>query len=343
MNTPRRPLPPELQAELAQHEGGHELMQVWELLAIADPVAGSPEANAAWARISADIARGRPLLTPMADAAAISSARGAPRPAPAVPRRVWPTAALALAATLAVVVGAGSWAARPMVVRAPVGRQVVHTLPDGSVAELNAGSTLRYRAGLRGRLGLPAAARDVSLDGEAFFDVVPNRTPFEVRTVEARVTVLGTRFLVRARADEEEGTSVAVESGRVRVTPQGTSSEAAVVLQAGEGTVVGRGVTAPTPVSVVGVERLTLWRRGGFALVDQPLDAILRELERQYGLDIRLTNVPVGDERLSVYYPDRPSIETVLSDLCTPRGLRFSRTSRGYEISPSVETPLPTL
>jgi transmembrane sensor len=133
-----------------------------------------------------------------------------------------------------------------------------------------------------------------------------------------------------------------VESGRVRVTPRGTTNDVAVVLEAGEGTVVGRDVATPPPVSLVGVARLTLWRRGGFALVDQPLDAIVRELERRYALDIRLTNVTVGEERLSVYYPARPSIETVLSDLCTPRGLRFSRTSRGYEISPSVETPLPT-
>jgi transmembrane sensor len=343
MNAPRRPLPPELQAELSQHTGGHELVQVWELLAIADPVPGSPEAEAVWSRISADIATGRPLLTPVAGTAAVSPMRGTPRAAtPAVQPRSWRPAAMAIAATLAVLVGAGSWAGRPMVVNAPLGGQEIVTLPDGSVAELNAGSTLRYRAGLRGRLGLPAAVRDVSLDGEAFFDVVPNQKPFEVRTVEARVTVLGTRFLVRARADEREGTSVAVESGRVRVTPQGASAESAVELLAGQGTVVGRGVTTPAPVSAVGVERLTLWRRGGFALVDQPLDAIVRELERRYALDIRLANVPVGEERLSVYYPDRPSIETVLSDLCTPRGLRFSRTSRGYEISLSVETPLPT-
>lgn len=342
MSAARRPLPPELQSELSQHTGGHELVQVWELLAIADPVPGSPEADAVWSRISADIARGRPLLTPVAGTPAVSPPRVTSRTAPSAPPRVWRPAVMAIAATLAVLVGAGSWAARPMVVNAPQGRQEVVTLPDGSVAELNAGSTLRYRAGLRARFGLPAAVRDVSLEGEAFFDVVPNRKPFEVRTAEARVTVLGTRFLVRARAEEREGTSVAVESGRVRVTPQGASREVAVVLQAGQGTVVGRGVSTPTPASMVGVERLTLWRRGGFALVDQPLDAIVRELERRYALDISLAGATVGDERLSVYYPDRPSIETVLSDLCTPRGLRFSRTSRGYEISPSVETPLPT-
>jgi len=342
MSAPRRPLPPELQAELAQHTGGHELAQVWELLAIADPVPGSPDADAVWARISADLARGRPLLTPVAGAPVVTPSRDTPRRVAALPARRWQPSALAAAAALALLVGAGSWASRPVTVSAPAGQQEVVALPDGSVAELNAGSTLRYRAGLRGRFGLPASVREVSLVGEAFFDVVPTRKPFEVRTAEARVTVLGTRFLVRAWAEEREGTSVAVESGRVRVTPQGASANASVELAAGQGTVVGRDRAIATPVAAVGVERLTLWRRGGFALVDQPFDAIVRELERRYALDIRLVNVTVGDERLSVYYPNRPSIETVLSDLCTPRGLRFSRTSRGYEIGPSMETLPPT-
>lgn len=354
MTAPRRPLPPELQAELSQHTGGHELAQVWELLAIADPVPGSPEAEQVWSRISADIARGKPLLTPVAGTPAVGASaagtpvvplsvrRGTPHRAAVVPERRWRRAPFAIAATLAVLIGGGSWASRPVVVEAALGSQRVVTLPDGSVAELNAGSTLRYRAGLRGRFGFPTSSRDVALEGEAFFDVVPSAKPFEVQTREARVTVLGTRFLVRARSEEREGTRVAVESGRVRVTPQGAPQDSAVELLAGQGTVVGWGEATPEPVAAVGVERLTLWRRGGFALVDQPFDAIVRELERRYAIDIRLKGVPVGEERLSVYYPDRPSIEIVLSDLCTPRGLRFSRTSRGYEISPSMESPLPT-
>jgi transmembrane sensor len=355
MTAPRRPLPPELQAELSQHASGHELAQLWDLLAIADPVSGAPEAEQGWAHISATIAREQSPRRPIVGTPARNTALGStpaaagrsvrldtpPRPLVALPR-VWQRTAFAIAATLAVLVGSAAWASRPIVVDAPLGTQQVVALPDGSVVELNAGSTLRYRAGLRGRFAVQASRRDVVLDGEAFFDVVPGAKPFEVRTREARVTVLGTRFLVRARSEELEGTQVAVESGRVRVTPQGAPRDSAVVLLAGQGTVVGRGGTTPAPVASVGVERLTLWRRGGFALIDQPLDAIVRELERRYALDIRLNGVPVGMERLSVYYPDRPSIETVLSDLCTPRALRFSRTSRGYEISPSVESPLPT-
>lgn len=343
MTDPRRPLPPELRAELAQHTEGAELAQVWELLAIADPQAGSPEADAAWARISAHVASGRPLLTPVAGtpvvaappALAPATATSGTMRRPATWRRAVPAA---LAATLAVAVGFGVWSARPVTITAPAGAQEVVTLPDGSVAELNAGSTLSFGGGFRTRLGLAAASRDVRLDGEAFFTVEHQTRPFVVATTEARVTVLGTRFLVRARGDDAEGTRVAVESGRVRVAAAGDG--AAIELGAGEGTVVGPGARAPQPAAIVGVERLTVWRRGGLAFVDQPLDAIVRELERRYAVEIRLVNVPVGDERIT-YYAGRPSVETVLADLCTPRGLRFTRTSRGFAISPALEAGPP--
>lgn len=350
MTDPRRPLPPELRDELAHRTEGAELAQVWELLAIADPVSGSPDAEAAWAHISAQLAAGRPLLTPGHGTPSVAAPSVAPpvrptprspspRSVPAVtrPARWRRTIGTALAASLAVAVGIGVWSARPVTVRVPAGAQYTLTLPDGSQVELNAGSTLTYDGGFRSRLGLPADVRAVRLDGEAFFAVAHAADrPFEVLTDAARVTVLGTRFLVRAHAGEADGTRVAVESGRVRVAARTAAGPAGTVeLTAGQGTRVARDGTAPA-VAEVGVERLTLWRRGGLAFVDQPLSAIVRELERRYAVEIRLQDAAVTDERIT-YYAGQPSIETVLSDLCTPRGLRFTRTSRGFEIMAALE------
>lgn len=345
MTEDRRPLPPELRDELSHRPEGAELAQVWDLLAIADPVRGSPDTDAAWGHVSAQLAAGRPRLTPVAGTPVVpTSVRATPpsptptRATPAVARPVrWRrTVGTALAATLAVAVGVGAWSARPVTVSAPAGAQYTLSLPDGSVVELNAGSTLRYAHGFRARLGWPASRRTVRLEGEAFFSVEHTGRPFEVLTDEARVTVLGTRFLVRARAEGDEGTRVAVESGRVRVTSASDGVAAsAIELAAGQGTVVTRNA-APTPATAIGVERLTLWRRGGLAFVDQPLAAIVRELERRYAVEIRLREVAVSDERIT-YYAGQPSIETVLGDLCTPRGLRYTRTSRGFEISPVLE------
>ncbi len=331
-----RPLPPELVAELSTHAEGQELTQVWELLAIADPVPGSPESSQVWDRINAEIAQGRPLLTPAVALAPIGATPRSRAAVAAATRRWHPAAPWAIAATLALVVGYGAWQAVPVNITAPLGEQLAVTLPDGSEVELNAGSSIEYARGFRRLGGLVAGARSIALDGEAFFSVVPSVHAFSVNTAEAQVTVLGTRFLVRSHQGEEEGTRVGVESGRVRVAPAG-AEDSAVELGAGEGTFVARGARIPDAVSLVKVDRLSAWRRGGFWLVDQPLTAIFRELERRYAVDIRLRDVTVGDARLNVYYPDRPSIETILSDLCTRGGLRYSRTSRGFEITAQSE------
>lgn len=331
MHADRRSLPPELREQLEQHTDGAELAQVWELLELAEPVVGTPKAEAAWAAISQRVDGAARRRTPTGRTRAVT-------PAVAQAPRWRRVAGTALAAGLALAVGTGVWMSRPFTVAAPDGAQYALSLPDGSQVELNAGSTLTFARGLRSRIGLPVGDRAVRLTGEAFFTVTHDASrPFVVHTPEARVTVLGTRFLVRARADDADGTRVAVESGRVRVATVAGARES-VELAAGEGTVVAQNA-APRAAAVVGVERLTLWRRGGLAFVDQPLSGIVRELERRYAVEIRLRDVAAGvtDERIT-YYAGRPAIETVLSDLCTPRGLRFTRTSRGFEISPALET-----
>ena len=82
------------------------------------------------------------------------------------------------------------------------------TLPDGSVASLDAGSAIAvsYRDGER---VVPL------LEGQAFFQVVSDRErPFVVKADEVSVTVTGTAFSVRKTPD---AVAVAVESGSVDV------------------------------------------------------------------------------------------------------------------------------
>jgi ferric-dicitrate binding protein FerR (iron transport regulator) len=72
------------------------------------------------------------------------------------------------------------------------------TLPDGSVVNLNSGSTLRYPAKFSN------TSRNVYLQGEAFFDVKKDPThPFLVKTDAITIKVLGTKFNVKSYADEK--------------------------------------------------------------------------------------------------------------------------------------------
>ena len=91
------------------------------------------------------------------------------------------------------------------------------TLPDGSVVTLNKHSSLSYPNRFRGE------SRKVTLKGEAFFDVTPDKEkPFTIEVNEVIVKVVGTSFNIRS---DSGMTEVIVETGIVQVTHKGQTVE----------------------------------------------------------------------------------------------------------------------
>ena len=69
------------------------------------------------------------------------------------------------------------------------------SLNDGTKVHLNAGTTLSYSKNFN------STSREVTLNGEAYFEVEKGSSPFIILTDLAKVTVLGTKFNVRSRED----------------------------------------------------------------------------------------------------------------------------------------------
>jgi len=93
-------------------------------------------------------------------------------------------------------------------------KQVIneYALPDGSFVTLNSNSKLVYPKHFKGN------TREVTIYGEAFFDVKPNpEKPFIINAGNARVKVVGTSFNVSAYP-ETETVEVVVKTGKVQVT-----------------------------------------------------------------------------------------------------------------------------
>ena len=87
-------------------------------------------------------------------------------------------------------------------------------LPDGSKVLLNSGSRIEFPAYFKGE------KREVSLVGEAFFDVHRDTLhPFIISTEGVKTQVLGTSFNVNA-FPENDSISVSVATGKVRVSDQ---------------------------------------------------------------------------------------------------------------------------
>jgi len=91
------------------------------------------------------------------------------------------------------------------------------TLSDASVVTLNKNSTLTYPEKFVGK------SRLVTLKGEAFFKVAPNRKkPFIIAVNDLQVKVVGTSFNIK----ETKGkTEIVVETGIVQVTKKGKTVE----------------------------------------------------------------------------------------------------------------------
>lgn len=224
-----------------------------------------------------------------------------PPPSPArslTRRRVWVPAFAAMAG-IAVSVGAGltawnHWQAQPVYAQSfstPRGQQAEVTLPDGSRLRLDAATRLQvtyYRQ-----------HRDVQLsDGQAVFSVQADVSrPFRVLAGPMRVTVVGTRFMVRHLPDMpgDAGVHVAVEEGRVRVEraagqadagpgpgsmgPSNAPGTDAVVLGAGQ-QVTSDGLGVLTSVTTLPDASFALWRDHRVRFDNTRLDQALAELAR---------------------------------------------------------------
>ncbi|MEZ0496692.1 FecR family protein [Sphingomonas sp. IW22] len=171
-------------------------------------------------------------------------------------------------------------------------------LSDGTQVALSGEAELRVR--------MWPWRRDVTLaQGEAFFDVThdPHR-PFEVRSGNASVRVLGTAFNVDRQSDSR--TVVEVYRGAVAVEAAAASP---LVLKKGQQTrILGKDVVAPAqPRS--GAAQTPDWTTGWFEANDVPLSVLIAKVQRHARQTIRIESAEVADlpvsGRFRIAEPDR--------------------------------------
>jgi len=189
-------------------------------------------------------------------------------------------------------------------------------LPDGSLAELNAGSTITYSK----------TGRDVTLAGEAFFQVQPGKGKFLVRTDDALVTVLGTGFNVYSR---EGQVAVVVEHGRVAL--EGPTQTQRVVIQAGEMSRLQDG-QSPTPPEKVDLDKYLAWLHGRLEFERTPLPLVFAELMRQFDIQIQFDLASVSGKTLTASFRTSQDFDEVLSAICLTFGWRYQESDGVFEV-----------
>lgn len=154
---------------------------------------------------------------------------------------------------------------------------LVDTLPDGSIVTLNKNSSITYNSKLDGDI------RSVKLEGEAFFNVAPDKEhPFIIDANGTKVTVVGTAFNVKT---SEALTEVIVESGIVDVEKKNT-----VRLTANQKATV---LDEPVP-SNTNDELYNYYKTKKFVCNNTPLSRLAAVLSEAYGVEIVIENNAIG-------------------------------------------------
>ena len=169
----------------------------------------------------------------------------------------------------------------------PRGGEFCLTLSDGTRVWLNSETSIQYP------VAFGAKERRVFVQGEAYFEVAKDaKKPFTVQFMSSSVTVLGTSFNIRAYPEEKQSQATLAE-GSVRIYSPGSS----MLLKPGEQAEV-NALSGEMVKREVEVKSFTSWKDGRFVFEQQPLEDIMRTLERWY--DIRVIFKDEGAKRISL-------------------------------------------
>lgn len=191
------------------------------------------------------------------------------------------------------------------------GEHVVAELPNGSMVELNAGSTLKYYP-LKWRF-----ERKLKLEGEAYFKVTKG-SKFYVESAFGTTQVLGTSFNIFARDDQYRVTCL---TGKVKV--QSRSKETTLLtpnmhVELEDDKLVVK--------KIYKAEKAVSWKNNEFFFAGRPLKEVIDEIERQYAVTIRL-QPELNKRKFGSNFSKKHNVEEVLDFVCKPMKLKFVRQS----------------
>lgn len=177
-------------------------------------------------------------------------------------------------------------------------------LEDGSKVFLRPSSSIRYS------VGEEAVNREVSIDGEAFFDVAHSaEKPFIVHTKDISVKVLGTMFSVSSKANTAEPTSVILEKGSVKIlSPKG---DGMVTLKPDQKAVY-KSVTGDLDVDTFKAKPYLVEKFSLQTIEDATLPQIIKKIEKSYGVTIKCEE-PMDSTKYNLNYQRTNKIEDIVS------------------------------
>lgn len=172
-------------------------------------------------------------------------------------------------------------------IETPIGQKMQMTLPDQTQVWLNSGSVLTYTENFN------QDNREISLSGEAYFDVTHNANKeFIVKTSSVNVVVKGTSFDVAAY-QEDAYVNVALVEGSVNVVD--TNNKLLTQLAPNENLRINKANMQYVHTKNI-KDAFPLWTKEELVFYNVDLFELTRKIERWYGVEIKLID-PVINQK----------------------------------------------
>jgi transmembrane sensor len=204
----------------------------------------------------------------------------------------------------------------------PQGSNYQLILSDGTKVWLNTNSSITYPVAFKGK------SREVSLTGEAYFEVVHNTSkPFIVNNVLANVTVLGTHFNVKAYPDEKMVTTLL--NGSVKVSKIGGGS---TTIKPDQEAIVSFG-QSNVRVYNIDAEEAIAWKNGYFLFNNENIKDVMKTIGRWYNVDIDYQGDMTG-KTFGGTIARFERIEMLLKSIEMTGVIHFKKTGRRITVMP---------
>lgn len=174
------------------------------------------------------------------------------------------------------------------------------TLPDGSKVSLNTNAKLTYPE------TFDSETREVTLQGEAFFEITPDaKKPFLIRTNNVTTEVVGTSFSVNSNTSR---VVVTVVTGKVMLYED---RQSAIAMVAGEQGIYNDKILEKRINTDL---NFLSWKTSILTFRNTPLTKVVDDLNRHYSQQIRIASDTLGHCTLTSTFQHQ-TLEEILREL----------------------------
>lgn len=184
-------------------------------------------------------------------------------------------------------------------------------LADGSTVTLNGEAKLVYPRKFNDD------TRNVSLEGEAFFDIAKNpNKAFIITAKNAEIKVLGTSFNVIAKDDKVE---VLVKTGKVKFSE--INNKESVILEKGDFAILKESLLSK---SLMNDDNYLSWKTQKMVFRRMELKEVAKVIERTYHVQIQFESDEIAKEKINTTF-DQESLSHVLNNICMSFNLTYEK------------------